>query len=134
MGTKTVKDALHLTKKRKAKSLGKLAELGIDFEYPGLVKVVGKESVVPDSEKSDVEKTVLETQEALAAEAYRVLHSSEDTTESDEEEPEITEEPKPKKSKVQKPEAKPQKLSKGGKAKSVKKPNSKDSKKSGVAK
>merc|ERR1712038_2191944 len=61
--TKTVKDALHLTKKRKAKSLGKLAELGIDFEYPGLVKVVGKESVVPDSEKSDVEKTVLETQE-----------------------------------------------------------------------
>merc|ERR1712012_546211 len=95
--TKTVKDALHLTKKRKAKSLGKLAELGIDFEYPGLVKVVGKES-------------------------------------DEEEEPEITEEPKPKKSKVQKPEAKPQKLSKGGKAKSVKKPNSKDSKKSGVAK
>lgn len=131
---KTASEALHLTKKRKAKSLGKLADMGIDFEFPGLVKIVGKDQLTLDAEKTEVEKTVLETQEALVEEAMRVLHGNDDSIESSDDQ---ISEPEPKKSKtvnaVTKASPKPsQKLGKGGKAAKLLK--GKDNKKSGVSK
>merc|ERR1712198_121269 len=75
---RTSEEALKRVKQKKSKSLSKLAEMGIDFEYPGLVKIVGKEVLSPTLGKSEVEKTTLETQTALAEEAMRVLHGVDD--------------------------------------------------------
>lgn len=70
-------------KNRKAKSLSKLADLGISFEYPGLVKIIGKEVTSDSEDKMETATATLETQTMLADEAMRVLYGN-DSDDSDE--------------------------------------------------
>jgi len=80
-----VKQCEKRMKRKKAKSLSKLADLGISFEYPGLVNVVGKE-VTSDTGDNDMETEtpLLETQTMLANEAMRVLHGHDSDGSDDE--------------------------------------------------
>jgi len=71
----TLRQSEKRVKRNKAKSLSKLADLGISFEYPGVVNIIGKE-LTADVEMN-TEIPTLETQTNLANEAMRVLHGGE---------------------------------------------------------
>jgi len=77
----TLRQSEKRVKRNKAKSLSKLADLGISFEYPGVVNIIGKE-LTADVEMN-TEIPTLETQTNLANEAMRVLHGGESEASDD---------------------------------------------------